>query len=103
MTARDASTDAPSLFTVESYSPYRASLVEFSQDGFMLEPYSSVDADSNKSLMINLGPQEKVDNDISSIQVSNGERISIMMPAYKDIEGDPVRISFSNVENFLLA
>ena len=26
-----------------------------------------------------------------------------MMPAYKDIEGDPIRISFSNVENFLLA
>ena len=50
-----------------------------------------------------MGPQAIEGNDISSIQVSNGESIHIMMPVYKDIEGDSIRISFSNVENYLLA
>ena len=69
----------------------------------MLKAYSSVDADSNRSVIINMGPQAIEGNDISKIQVSNGDSIRIMMPVYQDIEGDSIRISFSNVENYLLA
>ena len=40
---------------------------------------------------------------MSLIQISDGERIQTLMNIYYDLEGDPMKISFSNLENYLFA
>ena len=103
VTRLDAST-ATSSDGIYSLYPYRAYPMYFGNEEYTLQKYSDVDVDSDRCIKINMGPQGSDPYvEFSSIQVSNGDRVRSLLPVYEDLEGDPIQISFSNVENWVLS